>query len=250
MLGFAMAKTGKKTRVSKSIISGYLEKIGQKVFTNHRSVITELIKGNQGIYALYKNDRLYYVGLASNLKNRINHHLSDKHKGQWTHFSLYIIRQEDHIKEIESLLLRIAYPKGNSVRGKLKSKDLRPLLKSRLKEELIKQLDDIVGGRKRKTIRKARAEDTAARKKRGSKEPPMKGLLKGYQRIYGIYKNETHRAKVLPSGVIELIPGKDRYDSPSSAGKAIRQKSTNGWKFWKYKNENGELVPIDNLRIL
>ena len=125
-----------KTKKTKSIITGYLEKIGSNVFDDYSSVITELIKGHQGIYALYKKDRLYYVGLASNLKRRINAHKKDKHQGKWTHFSLYIIRQEDHIKEIESLILRISYPKGNSVRGKLhQSKDLRPLLKSKLKSE-------------------------------------------------------------------------------------------------------------------
>ena len=105
-----MAKVKKTVRKTKSIIEGYLEKIGQKVFTNYKSVITELIKGRQGIYALYKNDRLYYVGLASNLKRRIKDHLNNKHKGQWTHFSLYIIREHDHIKEIESMILDIADP--------------------------------------------------------------------------------------------------------------------------------------------
>jgi hypothetical protein len=124
-----MAKGKKKTRKARTIITGHLEKIGSNVFDDYSSVITDLSKGHQGIYALYKKDRLYYVGLASNLKGRINAHKKDKHQGKWTHFSLYIIRQEEHIKEIESLVLRISYPKGNSVKGKLnRSRDLRPLL--------------------------------------------------------------------------------------------------------------------------
>jgi len=138
----------KKKHKVRSIITGHLEKIGSEVFEDYKSVITDLIRGNQGIYALFKKDRLYYVGLARNLKSRINAHTKDGHQNKWTHFSLYIIRKEDHIKEIESLVLRISYPKGNKVKGKLKqSKDLRPLLKNRLIEEWERQLGGIIGGR-------------------------------------------------------------------------------------------------------
>ena len=52
-----MAK--KEKHKARSIITGHLEKIGSNVFDNYSSVIKELIKGNQGIYALYKKDRLY-----------------------------------------------------------------------------------------------------------------------------------------------------------------------------------------------
>jgi len=39
------------------------------------------------------------------------------------------------------------------------------------------------------------------------------------------------------------------YNSPSLAGMAVTKKKTmNGWKFWKYKDKNGELVYIDQLR--
>jgi hypothetical protein len=160
-----MAK--KKAKRTRSIITGHLEKIGAKVFDDFSSVITDLIKGHQGIYALFKKDKLYYVGLARNLKSRINAHNKDRHQNKWTHFSLYIIRKEDHIKEIESLVLRIAYPKGNKVRGKLKqSKDIRPLLKRRLKDEWIKQLDGIIGGRKKETIKSRTREIKAGKAER------------------------------------------------------------------------------------
>jgi len=235
----------KKKHKARAIIAGHLEKIGAKVFDDFSSVITNIIKGNQGIYALFKKDRLYYVGLARNLKSRINSHNKDRHQNKWTHFSLYIIRKEDHIKEIESLVLRVAYPKGNIVRGKLKqSKDLRPLLKNKLVEEWERQLDGIIGGRKKEAIK-----STAKKIKAGKAERPLKGLLKGYQRIYCTYKGKDHRAKVLPNGVVELIPSKKRFDSPSMAGiVVIKKKTINGWKLWKFKDKNGELVYIDKLR--
>jgi hypothetical protein len=237
-----MAK--KKVKRTKSIITGHLEKIGAKVFDDFSSVITDLIKGHQGIYALFKKDRLYYVGLARNLKSRINAHNKDRHQNKWTHFSLYIIRKEDHIKEIESLVLRIAYPKGNKVRGKLKqSKDIRPLLKRRLKDEWIKQLDGIIGNKNRP------AGKIKKRMNKKTGERPLHGLLRDDQRIYCSYKGKDYVARVLPSGTIKMIPSGQCFDSPSMAGIAVNKKKTvNGWKLWKYKEKNGELVYIDKLR--
>ena len=52
-----MAKK-KVKRKSRPIISGYLEKVGAKVFDDFSKVITDMIRGHQGIYALYKADKL------------------------------------------------------------------------------------------------------------------------------------------------------------------------------------------------
>lgn len=238
-----MAK--KKQRKTRAIIAGHLEKIGSRVFDDFSSVITDLIKGNQGIYALFKKDRLYYVGLASNLKGRIKAHIRDRHHHKWTHFSLYIIRKEDHIREIESLVLRVAYPKGNKVRGKLKqSKDLRPLLKRMLKEEWIKQLGGIIGSRIKPISRIEKVKMIPENNGR-----PLKGLLRNDQRIYCSYKGKNHKARVMPSGLIKVYPSGKLFSSPSLAGMAVTKKQTmNGWKFWKYKDGNGELAYIDQLR--
>ncbi len=239
-----MAKTKKKAkRTAKPIVEAYLERIGQKVFKDFSSVITGLIKGNQGIYALYKRDKLYYIGLASNLKNRIKHHLNDKHKEYWTHFSLYIISKQEHIKEFESVILRIAYPKGNSVRGKLsRAKNLRPSLKRRLKAEWVRQVDGIIGGRNKSGVQRI------VKKRRESKvERPLQGLFRHYQPIYATYKGKEYKANVFKSGQIKLN-GK-LYDTPSGAGKAVIEKgAVNGWHFWKYKDKSGKLVHIVKLR--
>jgi hypothetical protein len=232
----------KKKHKARSIITGHLEKIGSNVFDNYSSVITELIKGNQGIYALYKKDRLYYVGLASNLKSRINAHNKDKHQNKWTHFSLYIIRKEDHIKEIESLVLRISYPKGNSVRGKLKqSKDLRPLLKRKIKGEQIKQLGGFFGSKNRP------AGKTKKRMNNKNGERPLRGYFPEGKVIYASYRGKEYKAWANTNGSIKCA-GRS-YNSPSLAGIAVTKKKTiNGWKFWKYKNKDGDLVYIDALR--
>jgi hypothetical protein len=234
----------KKNHKTRAIVVEHLEKIGANVFDDYSSVITDLIKGRQGIYALYNNERLYYVGLASNLKSRVKTHNRDRHQGKWTHFSLYIIRKEDHVKEIESLALRISRPKGNKVKGKLKkSKNLRPLFKRMFREEQIKQRCGIFGENEKNT----RRVEHGKRKIKKTDKRPLQGYFPEGKVIHANYKGKEYKAWVCSNGRIK-VNGKI-FDSPSLAGLEVTKKQTmNGWRFWKYKDKNGELVYIDQLR--
>ncbi len=72
-----------------------------------------------GVYALYKGKQLYYVGLASNLYWRLLGHTKNKHKDKWDSFAIFRINRVRYLKDIETLLLRVADPPGNSVSGHL-----------------------------------------------------------------------------------------------------------------------------------
>ena len=62
-------------------------------------MITDLIGSSPGIYALYDENELYYVGKSIDLRKRVKQHLRDKHLASWTHFSLYLVRKENHIHD-------------------------------------------------------------------------------------------------------------------------------------------------------
>ena len=231
----------KSKRVSRSIVVGHLEKVSSGIFDKNRGLITEMIRGHYGVYALYRREKLYYVGLATDLRKRINHHLRDRHKGKWTRFSLYILRKTEHLREIETLLLRIADPTGNSVKGRLsRSKNLLPDLKRQVKKQQNEEREKLFGDYTR-TKKK--------RKKRSGKEIglPLEGLLKNGQGIYAEYKGKTYNAVVYSSGLIRL--GGKKYFTPTAAGKAVVDRRTcNGWNFWKYKDSSGKLVALAKLR--
>jgi len=243
-----VVKKKKAKRKTRSIVVGHLEKISAKVFTAYSKVITDMIKGHQGIYALYKNNRLYYVGKASNLKGRIKQHLNDKHKGQWTHFSLYIIRKSDHIKEIESMILRIAYPKGTSVKGKLRqSVNLLPELNRQVKISQDEERTRLLGKRRLAAVKASRvAQKQKLNKSSTKKDKPLKGYFPGGKCLYAIYKGKDYKAWVTRAGTIKL-DGK-LFDSPSTAAETVRGAKTNGWAFWKVKDKNGNLVKLKTLR--
>lgn len=60
------------------LVIQHLENVSRRLLDKHQDVVREYVKGRHGVYALYRNDKLYYVGLASNLRNRLRTHL----KGQ------------------------------------------------------------------------------------------------------------------------------------------------------------------------
>src|ERR1051325_4978333 len=98
-----------------SLVISRIEKVSKEAFRQYFTEVTELIGNSPGIYALYDGNDLYYVGKSTELRKRVKQHLRDRHLASWTHFSLYLVRRVEHISEIESLLVRIASPKGNRV---------------------------------------------------------------------------------------------------------------------------------------
>ena len=247
----AVQRRRKKRSVrARPLVGGYLERISVKAFEKYHTEITELVKTQHGVYALYKHDRLYYVGLAGNLRRRIKQHLRDKHAGRWNRFSLYLVRKVDHIKEIESLLLRIADPAGNKQAGRLqRATNLERRLRRLMQQRVRAEIDEIFQPEPRATKppRAARAAVTRrARTKRGrGDDRPLKGLLGGGKQLYGSNKGREYQATVYGNGRIKF-DGKF-YDTPSAAGKAALHRGVNGWRFWKVR-KSGVLIRLGDLR--
>ena len=94
-------------------VSHHLENVAGGIFETHQDVIRKFVSKQHGVYALYHNEDLYYVGLASNLRARLSKHLKDRHSGRWNRFSVYLTMRHDHMRALESLVVRNAKPGGN-----------------------------------------------------------------------------------------------------------------------------------------
>ena len=46
------------------LVSQHLENISHEALSKYQDVIRSYVRGRQGIYALYRKNELYYVGLA------------------------------------------------------------------------------------------------------------------------------------------------------------------------------------------
>lgn len=72
-MGKRKREKGKKG--SRSLVIHRLENVSKLVFKKHYNLITELIGSSPGVYALYDDRDLYYVGKSTDLRKRVRHHL-------------------------------------------------------------------------------------------------------------------------------------------------------------------------------
>ncbi len=230
-----MAKKRKNT-----VFLGHLEDISWKALENYHEILREMIRGKAGLYALYRNNTLYYVGLASNLMGRLNAHLRDRHNGRWDRFSVYLTKTGSNLKELESLVLRIIRRSGNAVSGKLvRSQNLYPELNHRAKELEPHRRATILGGQVARTFIKNRAN-----RYKGSMA--LEGVTDRGMRIFGFHNDTKHTAVLRKDGATRY-KGK-RYDSPSAAATAAVGRGRNGWHFWSHRDDRGELSKLIKLK--
>ncbi|VVB54961.1 UvrABC system protein C [uncultured archaeon] len=221
-------------RKSRSLVVDQLENLSKRWFTTHYNLITEAIGDSPGIYALYDGDELYYVGKSIELRKRVKEHLRDRHLASWTRFSLFLVRKEEHIPEIESLIVRIANPKGNRQvpTGRASSSMLKTLV-AKLNEEFNQEKEELIGGLKSKGA--GRVKMSIGRE--------LQGLVSKKTPLYKTYKNREYQAILTPSGVIRY-KNKD-YTNPTAAAKAVvGRSSVNGWIFWYIQDPKGDWIRL------
>lgn len=222
------------------LLQGYLENISGKVLEEYRLVIREMIRGRHGVYALYKSGKLYYVGLASNLINRIKAHTRDRHQKKWDRFSVYLTSDAAHIKDLECLVLCIVSPDGNKARGRFRnSENLFATLYTGLKETDADRRASILGG----WVAERRFRNKARRTRGGQ---GLVGFTDRAMALRGRYQGKLYRASLRKTGTIRV--GKKFYTSPSAAAKAVVKRAVNGWAFWHYRDRTGTWRPLSTIK--
>jgi hypothetical protein len=222
-----------KTTKSRGLVVKRLEGVSKSVFKNYSELITNLVGNSSGVYALYDDTELYYVGKSIDLKRRVKQHLKDKHYASWTHFSFYLLRKEEHISDIESLLIRIANPRGNTAKPKGTSSGvMRKELQRMVKDQQDKERKEMFSGK------------TGVKKKKVSSKvsKTLVGLVPRKAALYRTYKGKEYNAALLSNGIIKV--GAKKFTSPSAAAKSITKRSANGWNFWYIKDSNGDWVKL------
>lgn len=224
------------------LVSQHLENISREALVKYQDIVRRYVRGRQGVYALYRRGKLYYVGLAGNLRSRLTHHLRDRHGQSWDRFTVYLTIGDSHLKELESLILRIVRPTGNKQSGKfVKSADLRPKFSKDIRALHRKELRWLIGPGSTPEPVLERDELT---------EEPKPVLARYISQPIGLrakYKGHILKARVRRDGLIRFA-GRI-YRSPSLAGAAAcKRRSCNGWTFWTYERAPGDWIPLDELR--
>jgi len=229
------------------LVCQHLENISRKMLEEYQDVFKGFVRGRNGVYALYRRGKLYYVGLAGSLLGRLKHHLKDHHAKTWDRFSVYLTIGPDYMKEIESVLLRIATPPGNKVKGKfIRSENLLRKLKAEYRKQKKAEEEILFGDGRRKKPRKAKKAREKPAKAKG-RAPALAPYVGRVRKLRASHKGKVIKGLVLKDGRVS-VKGK-RYKSPSLAAMAaVKRKSVNGWTFWKYERAPGDWVRIAQLR--
>lgn len=222
------------------LVVQHVERMPRRILEEHPDVVREYVKGKRGVYALFKGTRLYYVGLASNLRSRLKAHVRDRHAGAWDFFSMYLTETDEHLRELEALVLRITMPRGNRSRTKFaRSQDLRRYFRRVIAASQRKELEDLFGA-------SAPPRLAAGSRRRGRGEPGLAAFMNTRTPIRFTYKSRTYKATVRPDGTIRFR-GKE-FNSPSLAASAVTHRPMNGWECWRYEAAPGKWVHLDELR--
>lgn len=229
------------------LVREYIEKMSGDIFEErYRDQLAELIEGHAGVYALYLDDALYYVGLASDLMRRVGFHQKDRHAGRWNLFSVYLTAKSAHIKPLESLLLRVYMPEGNRVRGKLPgARDGKRALAAAMRrhdaEKRAAALNHVRPVDRTASRRRAKP---AAASREGRQD--FGSLLPSAITLRADYKGKRYTARARKNG--EVVMNGRIYSSLSAAACAVTGGNSNGWQFWRYRTVDGEWLRMSELR--
>lgn len=223
------------------LVTQFIENLSSQALERYADIIRDIVGRRHGVYALYRRDKLYYVGLATNLRSRLRGHLKDRHRGLWDRFSVYLTIDHRHLRELELLAIRIAQPKGNKHKGKFaKAESLTRTLRRRLRAQQRAEWHELIG----------RQRDT-----RGTAEVAVRGRAGGrsladrFDRAVALrakYKGKVYKARLRRNGTIRC--GGRAFDSPSLAAAAVVGRAANGWRFWTFERSPGQWVRLAELR--
>lgn len=224
------------------LVCQQLENISREALAKYQDIIRNYIRDRNGVYALYKREKLYYVGLARNLRSRLKQHLRDRHGESWDRFSVYLTIGDTHLKEMESLLLRIAHPTGNKQIGRfVKCENLVMRFARDIKTLQREEITGLLGLKRRAIVGRDRADD------RPVLAPYVPYIRRN--RLRARYKGKMYRARVRRDGSITLPGNRGRkFNSPSLAAVHVAKRNMNGWWFWHYERSPGEWVRLRHLR--
>lgn len=215
------------SRRNPKLVTQYLEDISREALERHFDVVTTFVRRRNGIYALFRRGKLHYVGLATDLRWRLKHHLRDKHGDSWDAFSVYLTIGERHLRELESIIVRVVQPPGNSQLGRFSgAQDIARQFERRIADKQKQERNRLL--------------------MRESEESETRHLIPRATSIRARYKGRPIKA-TLRRDLSVRWKGK-LYGSPSAAAQAVCRRPVNGWWFWHYQRSPGDWVRIDDLR--
>ncbi len=223
------------------LVSQYLENVSREFVEKHPDLFRGLADGRHGIYALYRKEKLYYVGLATNLRNRLKSHLKNRHAEAWNRFSMYLTIGDDNIKELEALALRILKAPGNRQSGQIRrAENLKRRLAREVRKKQKAELNALLG--KPLEVTDLGLEVDGRSRYNSKAIAASFGKAKA---LKAVYKGKSLRARLRRNGTVSYAGSV--YENPTEAAKAACKKRSNGYYFWFIERAPGDWVRLKEL---
>jgi len=127
-----------KKTIKGELIQGMTKRLPWEILEDpiFKKRLKEIMKDFSGIYALYRRDSLYYVGLTKDLFGRIKGHLKNRHRGKWDSFIIFRIKRVKYLKDIETLITHLVNVPGNRQKGRVpRDADINQILQYILRQQ-------------------------------------------------------------------------------------------------------------------
>ena len=70
----------------------------------------------------------------------------------------------------------------------------------------------------------------------------------GIDHIFAFHEGNQYKAEITENYEVLTLHDNKKYQSLSKAASAIRGYNENGWRFWKYKDNEDKYIPLEELR--
>lgn len=223
------------------LVCEHLENISRDALEKHQNVIRSYVRRRQGVYALYRKSKLYYVGLAKDLRWRLKAHV----RIAMVNLGIDLVCTS----RLETSTSRSWSPSSSESPNR---RVTRSRASSRSRRICDPSLHATSAHSTGETLPCCLVESgrTHWLSETGTNLPFAHRFLAAYftapKRLRANHKGKTFRAHVRRDGSIRF--GGKVYDSPSAAGSAAVRRSCNGWSFWKYERAPGDWIRLSELR--
>jgi hypothetical protein len=100
------------------LVTGYVKLWPREVFyvRDHQQIVREKLR-DSGVYILYQDFDVFYIGKADNLYKRLEQHATKRYR-LWNHFSAFKV-SHDHLAEVEAIMIAATPRTANKSGGKV-----------------------------------------------------------------------------------------------------------------------------------
>ena len=115
-----MSQRSEEPEIQPLLVHKYVKLWPREVFYIREAKIQQELKDSlkhSGVYVLYLNFDVFYIGKADNLFRRLDAHAGTRYQ-LWNHFSAFVVDPE-HLAEVEAIMIAATPRTANKSGGKV-----------------------------------------------------------------------------------------------------------------------------------